>query len=1015
MTSPLFVTRDADPARRAAAAGRRRRRHPRRRARRRGRRCAAGRRAPLVLVGADVAAEVARDPAAATRRVHVVGWGRGARRHLPGGPRGRRRERRRAAALGARGWSSRSPTSATPSRGPRADRRRGRAARGGAGRDDVRLRARAARPRRCGPARSSSTSTRSARASTGCSASSRATASAGTRSARPPAGSAPGRCARRCRGATGSACSPGRRAARLAAGVRRPRGAVGRAARARPGGARPAPHRATRSSTRWSPAATGCWSWSRADGGRASPSAARLRARLPTRSGRAAGGARAAASSRARSSGRPGVPGARAAMADQRGLAESIDLGLGPVRSRRGPLGRAAARGARPRWRSRSAGRRRERPRERPARGRRRRGPRPAGPQPGDADARTGSPRRCARPGRPVGDADGARRPRGAARATSSAPARSSRCSGRPASPTCWSTAPTQVYLDRGAGPGADAGAVPRRRGGAPAGPAAGGARAVGASTTPRRTSTCGCADGTRFHAVLAPVAAPGTLVSLRVPRRAAFTLDELVAPARSTDDGARLLRRRGRGAAGVPGQRRHRLGQDHPARRPARRWSDPAERLVLVEDAASCAPTTRTWSRSRRGRPTSRVPARSSCATWSARRCGCGPTGWWSARCGAARWSSCWPRSTPATRAAAAPSTPTPRATSPPGSRRWRWPPASAATRRTASSPRPSTSVLHLGARTRRRRARSARSRCRCGAPTGWSSMRTGGRVRRRRRRTGPAPAPTRLAARLDAMTLVRGPGRGAGGSAGRRRPGRRAPVAAPTARGWSLPALGGAAGAGRRAGGPGRRPVLAVLAAGVGVRRCWCSCRRRSPDAGSAAAGVAARVLETCELLAAELAAGQPPGQALDHAAAAWPPLASGRRGVHASGGDVPDGAARRRPHAGCPRPAPARRGLAGGAPHRRTAWPTRSARSPTRSAAAHADAPAGRGRARVGPGHGPAGRRPARARPADGVGRRRRPVGLPARPPVGLACLAAGLAFGLRRAVVDRGDRGRRGPTA
>jgi secretion/DNA translocation related CpaE-like protein len=31
-----------------------------------------------------------------------------------------------------------------------------------------------------------------------------------------------------------------------------------------------------------------------------------------------------------------------AAMADQRGLAESIDLGIGPIRSRRGPLGRAA-------------------------------------------------------------------------------------------------------------------------------------------------------------------------------------------------------------------------------------------------------------------------------------------------------------------------------------------------------------------------------------------------------------------------------------------------------------------------------------------------------------------------------------------------------------------------------------------------------------------------------------------------------------------------------------------------
>jgi len=36
-----------------------------------------------------------------------------------------------------------------------------------------------------------------------------------------------------------------------------------------------------------------------------------------------------------------GVP-VLAAMSDQRGLAEAIDLGLGPVRSRRGPLGRAA-------------------------------------------------------------------------------------------------------------------------------------------------------------------------------------------------------------------------------------------------------------------------------------------------------------------------------------------------------------------------------------------------------------------------------------------------------------------------------------------------------------------------------------------------------------------------------------------------------------------------------------------------------------------------------------------------
>jgi pilus assembly protein CpaF len=35
--------------------------------------------------------------------------------------------------------------------------------------------------------------------------------------------------------------------------------------------------------------------------------------------------------------------------------------------------------------------------------------------------------------------------------------------------------------------------------------------------------------DGTRFHAVLAPLARPGTVISLRVPRRQAFTLEELV------------------------------------------------------------------------------------------------------------------------------------------------------------------------------------------------------------------------------------------------------------------------------------------------------------------------------------------------------------------------------------------------------------------------------------------------------------------------------------------------------
>jgi pilus assembly protein CpaF len=49
-------------------------------------------------------------------------------------------------------------------------------------------------------------------------------------------------------------------------------------------------------------------------------------------------------------------------------------------------------------------------------------------------------------------------------------------------------------------------------------------------------------ADGTRFHAVLAPLSRPGTTISLRVPRRRAFTLDELRAAGSVPADVADLL-----------------------------------------------------------------------------------------------------------------------------------------------------------------------------------------------------------------------------------------------------------------------------------------------------------------------------------------------------------------------------------------------------------------------------------------------------------------------------------------
>jgi pilus assembly protein CpaF len=50
-------------------------------------------------------------------------------------------------------------------------------------------------------------------------------------------------------------------------------------------------------------------------------------------------------------------------------------------------------------------------------------------------------------------------------------------------------------------------------------------------------------ADGTRMHAVLAPLCRPGTTISLRVPRRRVFTMEELVAAGTVSAEGARLLR----------------------------------------------------------------------------------------------------------------------------------------------------------------------------------------------------------------------------------------------------------------------------------------------------------------------------------------------------------------------------------------------------------------------------------------------------------------------------------------
>ncbi|MDH2412589.1 TadA family conjugal transfer-associated ATPase [Nocardioides sp. CER19] len=97
-------------------------------------------------------------------------------------------------------------------------------------------------------------------------------------------------------------------------------------------------------------------------------------------------------------------------------------------------------------------------------------------------------------------------------------------------------------------------------------------------------------ADGTRFHAVLAPLARPGTVISLRVPSRRSFSLDELVVAGTLTGAGAALLRavvaaRMAFLVSGGTGSGKTTLLASLLG------LVGPEERLVLVEDASELRP----------------------------------------------------------------------------------------------------------------------------------------------------------------------------------------------------------------------------------------------------------------------------------------------------------------------------------------------------------------------------------------------------------------------------------------
>ncbi|HCB06772.1 MAG TPA: pilus assembly protein CpaF, partial [Nocardioides bacterium] len=96
--------------------------------------------------------------------------------------------------------------------------------------------------------------------------------------------------------------------------------------------------------------------------------------------------------------------------------------------------------------------------------------------------------------------------------------------------------------------------------------------------------------DGSRCHAALAPLARPGTSISLRVPPPRAFTLDELVAAGTLTWRGAELLRGlvAARAAFLVSGG----TGSGKTTLLAALlSVVEPTERLVLVEDASELRP----------------------------------------------------------------------------------------------------------------------------------------------------------------------------------------------------------------------------------------------------------------------------------------------------------------------------------------------------------------------------------------------------------------------------------------
>lgn len=150
--------------------------------------------------------------------------------------------------------------------------------------------------------------------------------------------------------------------------------------------------------------------------------------------------------------------------------------------------------------------------------------------------------------------------------------------------------------------------------------------------------------DGTRLHAILAPIARPGTTLSLRIPRERSLDLDAMQAAGTVSAEGSQLLRRIVAArlsflVTGGTGSGKTTLLAALLA------LVDHTERVVLWRSLRSSSPIIRTYSDSRRGRRTSRAPVKSPCAHSYARPCGCAPTDLSSERSAEQRLLICSPR----------------------------------------------------------------------------------------------------------------------------------------------------------------------------------------------------------------------------------------------------------------------------------------------------------------------------------------------------------------------------------